>query len=317
MTYSQALRQGLLRLISEHNAYILGEDIADPYGGAFRITRGLSTEFPDNILSMPMSEQGFTALAIGMALRGEYVIEEIMFGDFITLAADQLINHAAKFRQLYGSELHYVFRAPSGGYRGYGATHSQSLEKLFLGIPGLRVVAPNNFCDPGELLVRVAETGEPTVFVENKSDYPMELRLGSVECFERLEHPGWIRHSLDSQKPEWSIVTYGGMAALAVEAALELFYEVEIPISVLSVTDLTAQAESFSQNIGQNILVLEEGVLDYGWGAEMAAQLVRFGGHSLHRVGTKNSFIPAAPEAEQSVLPGKNDIKNIILKGQA
>ena len=123
---------------------ILGEDVLDPYGGAFKVTRGLSTAFPERVQTTPISEAGIVGVAAGMALRGLRPVVEIMFGDFITLAADQLVNHAAKFRWMYNDQVRVplVIRTPMGGRRGYGPTHSQTLEKLFLGVPGLKVLAP-------------------------------------------------------------------------------------------------------------------------------------------------------------------------------
>ena len=142
-----------LALAQDERVYLLGEDLLSPYGGAFKVARGLSDEFPGRVLTTPISEAGFTGLAVGMALGGLRPVVEIMFGDFITLAADQLINHAAKFAWMYnGNEgepgrllagAPLVLRTPMGGRRGYGPTHSQTLEKHFLGVPGLRVLAPS------------------------------------------------------------------------------------------------------------------------------------------------------------------------------
>ncbi|MFH1634007.1 MAG: hypothetical protein ABIG63_08335, partial [Chloroflexota bacterium] len=131
-------------LASDERVIILGEDILDPYGGAFKVTRGLSTAFPDRVLTTPISEAGIVGVAAGMAMRGLRPVVEIMFDDFITLIADQVVNHIAKFRWMYNDQVRVplVIRTPMGGWRGYGPTHSQTLEKLFLGVPGLRVLAP-------------------------------------------------------------------------------------------------------------------------------------------------------------------------------
>ncbi len=113
-----------------------------------------------------------------MALRGLRPVVEIMFGDFLTLAADQIINHAAKFRWMYNDQVRVplVVRTPMGGRRGYGPTHSQTLEKFFLGVPGLRVIAPAAFGDPGELLRRLILEGEdPLLFIENKLLYSLPV----------------------------------------------------------------------------------------------------------------------------------------------
>ena len=132
-------------MTADERVILMGEDILDPYGGAFKVTRGLSSAFPDRVLAAPISEAGMVGAAAGMALRGLRPGVEIMFGDFLTLAADQLINHIAKFRWMYNDQVRVplVVRTPMGGRRGYGPTHSQTLEKLFLGIPGLTVLAPS------------------------------------------------------------------------------------------------------------------------------------------------------------------------------
>ncbi|MFP3852776.1 MAG: alpha-ketoacid dehydrogenase subunit beta, partial [Anaerolineales bacterium] len=146
-----ALRDCLAR---DERVHFLGEDILDPYGGAFKVAQGLSTEFPDRVHSTPVSEAAIVGAGTGMALRGRLPVVEIMFGDFITLAADQLINHASKLRWMSNNQVQVplVVRTPMGGHRGYGPTHSQTLERLYLGVPGLRVVAASATIDPGAML---------------------------------------------------------------------------------------------------------------------------------------------------------------------
>ena len=132
----ESLNSALHRAFSDNlNVYLLGEDILDPYGGAFKVSRGLSTSFPERVLTTPISEAGFVGVAAGMALRGLRPVVEIMFGDFVTLIADQMINHIAKFRWMYNNQvrLPIVIRTPMGGRRGYGPTHSQTLGKTISG----------------------------------------------------------------------------------------------------------------------------------------------------------------------------------------
>src|SRR2546423_2530616 len=133
--HREALNQALAHLLrTDERTYLVGEDIVDPYGGAFRVTAGLSTEFPDRVWRSPVSEAALLAMANGMALAGLVPIVEVMFGDFIGLAFDQIVNHAAKFARLYGQgvDCTLVLRVPVGAGRGYGATHSQCLEKHLL-----------------------------------------------------------------------------------------------------------------------------------------------------------------------------------------
>ncbi len=135
--------------------HILGEDILDPYGGAFKVTKGLSTKFgSERVHTTPISEGSIIGVASGMALRGLRPVAEIMFGDFLALGMDQLINHVSKWRYMFNDQVTVplVVRTPMGGRRGYGPTHSQSIEARFLGLPAIKVVAPSRFGSPADLL---------------------------------------------------------------------------------------------------------------------------------------------------------------------
>jgi len=147
-------------------------------GGSFKVTRGLSTRYPLQVLTSPISEGALAGVAAGMALRGLRPVVEVMFGDFLTLMADQIINHISKVSWMYGETLPLplVIRTPMGGRRGYGPTHSQTLEKHFLGTPGINVVAPvcllDGSADPQELLKHIIlDSATPTLFIENKLQY--------------------------------------------------------------------------------------------------------------------------------------------------
>ncbi len=314
------LRSGMNDLIREKNCYFIGEDIQEPYGGAFKVTKGLSEKYPENIVPVSMCEQGFVGLGIGMAMYGCYVSVEIMFGDFITLASDQMINHAAKFRSLYNEDIHFVLRCPSGAYRGYGATHSQSLEKMYLGIPGLQVVSPSIAHSPGALLKSALNSGIPTLFIENKLDYPREL-LGDKGRF-------WIKEVDDSKsefpivricpvdgKPDVTIVTYGGLVDMALSAAEELLYEEEINVEIIVPSLLTDLDSISTLRVSSNVLLLEEGVKDFGWGAEICSKLCEAQSVHFCRIGAENSVIPAAKTAELAMLPSKQEIVRAVIKG--
>jgi len=206
--YVDSINAALRDLLADERTFLLGEDICDPYGGAFKATRGLSTDFPDRVLNMPISEAGFTGIAIGMAMRGLRPIVEIMFSDFLTLIADQLVNGAAKFEYMYNGQVKVplVIRTPSGGRRGYGPTHSQSLETMFFHIPGISIVAPSLWHDPGACLKKAVEAECPTLFIEGKSLYPERLHGDSTETV-----------YLGSESPKIAIIAYGNMASLAYE----------------------------------------------------------------------------------------------------
>jgi pyruvate dehydrogenase E1 component beta subunit len=153
VTFTQILRETLAaELRRDPSVFLMGEDIG-VYGGSFGVTRGLIDEFgSERVRDTPISEQALTGVAIGAAVAGQRPVIEIMFMDFITLAVDQLVNMAAKLHPIYGRSCPLVIRTPPGGGRGYGATHSQSLERLFAGVPGLKIAAPSNASDASALL---------------------------------------------------------------------------------------------------------------------------------------------------------------------
>lgn len=313
MKYILSIRNAIEKLITEKNAYVIGEDIREPYGGAFKVTKGLSDKFPENIIGTPMSEQGFTALGVGMAFMGDYVIEEIMFGDFITLAADQLINHAAKFYDLYGQKMHFVIRVPSGGYRGYGATHSQSLEKLFCDIPGINVVASSIYSDVGKLLIDTMEDGVPSLFVENKLDYSKELVLDDFDIFERTEVKNNIRIAVKNETPSVTIVTYGGISSMAVDAAKKAMYEEEIPTDIVVAQKISGNIEESVKCLirTDNVIVIDESTGKYGFTAQVASGICN--DKKIIRLNSSAYTIPSAKRAEQEVLLQTDDIYAAIL----
>ena len=154
------------------DVYLLGEDLLDPYGGAFKVSQGLSTRWPERVITTPISEASLVGLSAGMALRGLRPILEIMFGDFIALGYDQIVNGISKFREMYDDQVQVplVVRLPMGGGRGYGPTHSQSLEKALLGVPNVTVVAMSEYHNVGGLLSDAVDDDEPVFFIENKAD---------------------------------------------------------------------------------------------------------------------------------------------------
>ena len=165
-------------LDNNKNVIVMGEDVCDPYGGAFKATKGLSTKHPDRVINMPISEAAMCGISVGMALNGIYPITEVMFGDFITLTLDQLVNHASKYQWVYGDEVTvpFMIRTPMGGRRGYGPTHSQSLEKMITGIPNVMVMALSPLHNPIELYRQA---------IQQKIDYLWRHDPGMYECSRR------------------------------------------------------------------------------------------------------------------------------------
>jgi pyruvate/2-oxoglutarate/acetoin dehydrogenase E1 component len=322
MRVCEALNRALFGLLRDDpDVLVLGEDVRDPYGGAFKVTAGLSSAFPGRVLGTPISEAGIVGLGTGLALSGRRPVVEIMFGDFVTLAADQLVNQAAKFRTMYGEAVSVplVVRAPMGGRRGYGPTHSQTLEKLFFGVPGLEVVAATHVCDPGALLRgTVLGTACPVLFVENKLLYleevldagtlrerhGLELTLaGAAPGTAVLAHPG---------RPDVTLVAYGGMVPLALEAAGTLLREEGLVCELVvpqRICPLDPGPILGSAARTRRVVVVEEGVCAWGWGAEVLALLAALELESpARRVGATLEAIPARRDCEARVLPQVDDI---------
>ncbi|MFU8772006.1 MAG: alpha-ketoacid dehydrogenase subunit beta [Anaerolineales bacterium] len=334
---------------SDPSVVLLGEDILDPYGGAFKVTKGLSSEFPNRVISTPVSEAGITGLAAGMALRGLKPVVEIMFGDFVTLIADQLINHITKFPFMYDHQVHVpiVIRTPMGGRRGYGPTHSQSLEKLFIGVPGLRALAPCSFFDPGSMLSHaILHDNDPVIFIENKLLYLSEVHnLKSLQDYSMILHndhfhadgtnfryphidtgisdtldstgiytPSLTISIKDAPEAQITIATYGYCSDLAFKAQEMLAYQHEIfseliVITQLSPVNIDPVLDSASRT--GRLLVIEEGTLTLSWGAEVLARSLETLGNRLliaRRLASKDLPIPASPPLEASVVPNIEDI---------
>jgi pyruvate/2-oxoglutarate/acetoin dehydrogenase E1 component len=257
-----------------------------------------------------------------MALRGLRPVVEIMFGDFLTLAADQLINHAAKFRWMYNDQvrLPLVVRTPMGGRRGYGPTHSQTLEKLFMGVPGLRVLAASTLVDPGELLCGAILAGEdPTLFVENKLLYRLPVTAGATQGEMDLQvgegpAPACTAVIRGAPSPGLTLAAYGYAAELALQAMQTLAFEHEVfcelvTPSQLAPFDNTPLVESVRRT--GRLLVVEEGARTLGWGAEVLACCAEALGPRLRRAGrlaARDLPIPAAESLEEAVLPGVEDL---------
>jgi pyruvate/2-oxoglutarate/acetoin dehydrogenase E1 component len=331
VTYVEQLRNALHSIMEDDpTVVLLGEDILDPYGGAFKVTKGLSTHYPTRVFATPICEATIVGIGIGLALRGLRPIVEIMFGDFVTLATDQIINHAAKFHSMYngGVEVPIVIRTPMGGGRGYGPTHSQSLERLFFGIPHIKILAPSHFHDPGKILRDAVADPEPIIFVENKLLYPEKLTFRHrTDTLQPEEANGIdrypcivLRNYCTSEKADVMIVAYGGVSRLLAPLHMRLIQE-EIRIlscipSCLSPC-LVAPILELAKGIGK-VIIVEESQTEFGWGAEVASQIYNEMHRELlapiKRLGAANTVIPSSRTLEDEILVSEDDILLAILE---
>lgn len=332
-TVLESLNRGLHQAFAEDaRVYLIGEDVLDPYGGAFKVSRGLSTKYPDRVWTSPVSEAAIVGVGSGMALRGLRPVVEIMFGDFISLATDQIINSLSKFHGMYNGqvEVSLVIRTPMGGRRGYGPTHSQTLEKLFLGVPGLRTLAANAFSDPGEMLRKaILEDTGPVLFIENKllylkpvidSEEPKDFET-EIYIPDESYAPTHTLRLKGTPPPALTLTAYGHMAELAREALLRLAFEHEIFCELVVPSQLTPLPPGGnlepplqqSLQLTQRLLAVEEGTYTLGWGAEVLARAAQAFPGSLEaaqRIAAEDKPIPASIPLEDKALPSTEAIIN-------
>ena len=288
-----AFRRNMQR---DERILLIGEDIEAPYGGAFKVTKDLSRTFPGRVRNTPISEAAIVGIGNGLALGGMIPVCEIMFGDFLTLAADQLINHASKFLYMYNNmfEPRVVVRTPMGGKRGYGPTHSQCLEKHFLGLPGTRMLALHERYDPGlvyDALFRSID--RPTIVIENKTLYGARVTDQVADGFV-LEHSDEAFPTTrlrPTVAPDVTILCYGGLLPEVERAVDVLFEESEIVCEVIcpiQLYPLSTWPIIESVQTSGRLLVVEEGLSFAAFGAEVLAQFIEQAPTALARhVGSR------------------------------
>lgn len=311
-----ALNETLGDLMGEHESmHILGEDVLSPYGGAFKVTRDLSFRFPDRLRNTPISEAAIVGIGAGLGLLGYRPLVEIMFGDFIGLAFDQIVNHAAKFHQMYNQQVqtHLIVRTPMGGGRGYGPTHSQTLDRHFLGVPGLRVLALNSLTAPEQLYAPLLATEPgPTLVIENKLLYGQSIGVEPPRGYELLHSAqrfpnAWLKPRAD--RVDLTLLGYGGTSELLREACERLFDEHDLIAQALCVMQIYPfQITSISDVIeaSPHLLIIEEGQGFAGFGAEVCAQLAET--DALARLRVRRLYppaycLPSSGPLEKALLP--------------
>jgi len=312
VTFTQMLRETLAaELRRDPDLFLMGEDIA-AYGGAFGVTRGLADEFGvGRVRDTPISEQALVGTAIGAAVAGSRPVVEIMFADFVTLAVDQLVNMAAKLNYIYGAACPLVVRLPTGGGRGYGATHSQTPERLFTGVPGLRIAAPADAIGASALLQTALHDPNPVLFLEHKLLYPLRW-----EVPEGLPEPlpfgraSIARAGSDVTIVAWSYMLYQARRAAELLAAEDISAEI-VDLRTLAPLDMETVIASAVRT--GRVLIVEEGPLTGGFAGEIASRIFEAAYDSLdapiRRLASADCPVPAARELEAAALP---DVGRIV-----
>ncbi|MFM7519018.1 MAG: dehydrogenase E1 component subunit alpha/beta [Planctomycetota bacterium] len=316
----KSIQRGLgAALAADERVVVIGEDIESPYGGAFKCTQDLSARHPGRVRNTPISELAIMGIGNGLALAGYRAVVEIMFGDFVTLALDQWVNHAAKFAFMFADKVTVplLVRTPMGGKRGYGATHSQSLERHVVGAPGTRVLCLHHRYPAADLLAaHFADPDTPTFLVENKILYGRSCSAAVPAGFtlSATAEPFPTVRLAPTEAAAVTIVALGGVGADAEEAAQRLFVEQELTVDLLLPTRLYPfDVEPILESVRATgrLLVVEEGQGFASVGAEIVATVAERLGPALHaaaRVAAAECPIPAARPLEQACLPGVGEI---------
>lgn len=314
-TYLEAIRAGLREEMKrDSSVYVFGEDVA--LGGPFGVTQGLAEEFGKNrVVNTPISEGTVMGLAIGAAAVGLRPVVEIMFIDFITLAMDQLVNHAAKLHYMSGGQLKIplTVRVQCGISGNMGAHHSQSFESWLTHVPGLKVVMPSNPADAKGLLKAAIRDDNPVVFIEHRGLYWSRGEVSNGDHVVPISKASVLREGKDV-----TIVGLAKMVQPSLEAAEELSTssisaEVIDPrtLSPLDVATIVSSVQKTSR-----LVIVHEAVEQGGIGAEIATRVQQEAFYYLDspilRVAAPNAPVPFTPTLEREFVPGRERIVDAI-----
>jgi pyruvate dehydrogenase E1 component beta subunit len=315
ITYKDAIAEALREEMErDQRVYIIGLDIVT--GLAFGTTTGMIDEFgPKRIVDTPISENSVVGLAVGAAITGLRPVVEIQVSDFMTVCMEQIINQAAKAHFMTGGQVNVplVIRAPGGYWGSFAAQHSQSLESIYMHIPGLIVAVPSSPQDVKGLLKTAIRDDNPVIFLESKRLYPTK---GPVPDGDFTIPFG--KADIKKQGKDITIVTYSGMILESMQAASQLEKE-GISAEVIDLrTILPLDEETIIESVKKTgkVLIAEEDCVHGGVGAEVAARIVdkayEYLDGPVRRIAAKMSPIPFSPQLEKYILPSTNDIINEI-----
>jgi acetoin:2,6-dichlorophenolindophenol oxidoreductase subunit beta len=310
--FIDAIRSALdIELRRDPSVVLLGEDVS--YGGPFGASKGLSEAYGSRIRDTPISEATVVGMTVGAALSGLRPVVEVMYIDFITLAMDQLVNHAAKLRYMTDGLLQVpmVVRAQGGARGSMGAHHSQSLEAWFTHVPGLTVVAPSTPADARGLLQAAIRSDDPVLFVEHRGLYWTrgEVPDGDDAALVPIGRAAIVRPGSDVTIVAWSQMVTTALAAAETLAADHVDAEV-IDLRSLQPLDLGTILGSVGRS--RRLVIAHEAVVQGGFGAEIAARVQEAAWDRLVapvvRVGAPFVPPPFSPELERALVPGSDAI---------
>lgn len=312
LTFAEAVREALAEeMRRDPNVFIMGEDVAEA-GTPFKVLSGLVEEFgKERVMDTPISEPGFTGVGVGAAITGMRPVIDIMFGDFLTLTMDQIVNQAAKIHYMSGGKMKapIVFRTTMGATRRSGAQHSQSLQAWVSHVPGLKVVIPSTPYDAKGLLKTAIRDDNPVVFIEDKMIFKMK---GPVPA-EEYTIPFGVA-DIKRTGADITLVATSSMVQIALGAA-EKLSQIGISAEVIdprTTSPLDKQAFIESAKKTSRAIVIDEGYEAYGVTAEIASVIAHGAFYYLDapvtRMGAMDVPIPFSPVLEDVTVPTEETV---------
>jgi pyruvate dehydrogenase E1 component beta subunit len=318
ITYREAINEALAEeMRRDPKVFLLGEDIADPFGGSFNVTKGLSTEFGVNrVRNTPISEAGLAGATVGAAMTGMRPVAEIMYIDFSGCCFDAIVNQAAKIRYMSGGqvEVPLVFRTQQGAGRSSAAQHAQSWEAIFAHIPGLKVVLPSTPYDVKGLLKSAIRDDDPVMFIEHKLLYGIKGEVPEEEYtipFGKAE--------IRKQGKDITLLATSRMVGFSLEAADRLEKDgisVEV-IDLRTIVPLDKEAIVESIKKTGRLAIAQEAVERCGFASELAAlamdEAFDYLDAPVKRIAAMNTPVAFAPALEDFVIPNADKIYKAVV----
>lgn len=312
LTFAEAVREALAEeMRRDPNVFIMGEDVAEA-GTPFKVLSGLVEEFgKERVMDTPISEPGFTGMGVGAAITGMRPVIDIMFGDFLTLTMDQIVNQAAKIHYMSGGKMKapMVFRTTMGATRRSAAQHSQSLQAWVSHVPGLKVVMPSTPYDAKGLLKTAIRDDNPVVFIEDK----MMFKMKGIVPAEEYTLPFGVA-DIKREGEDITLVATSSMVQIALGAA-EKLSQFGISAEVIdprTTSPLDKQTFIDSAKKTSRAIVIDEGYEAYGVTAEIASVIAQGAFYYLDspvtRMGAMDVPIPFSPALEDLTVPTEETV---------
>lgn len=299
----------------DETIYLIGEEVAE-YNGAYKASKGMLDEFgAKRVIDSPIAELGFTGIAIGSAMNGNRPIVEYMTFNFALVGIDQIINNAAKIRQMSGGQINcpIVFRGPTGSAGQLGATHSQAFENWFANTPGLKVVVPSNPYDAKGLLKAAIRDDDPVIFMESEQMYGDKGEVPDGEYIVPIGVAAIKREGTDV-----TIVSFGKIikeAYIAAEILEKEGISVEI-IDLRTIRPMDSEAIFKSVRKTNRLVVLEEAWPFGSVSSEIAFQVQEnifdYLDAPIKRITTADTPAPYSPVLLEEWLPNANDVVKAV-----